>query len=289
MCPFGLAACFTALDLLGSSSIPPLLGVDRRHAGHIALPQDVVEAPRQLRDRAQLAPLAFRKRLLGSAFVEDDAHLDEFIDDLADIPRSHGQDRRGQRQAPHITGLLRSVNSAGGHLPFDPRREPRPRQLYVCDRMGDFFESDPSSNFAARYLIERFGPSSTTVTLTLVGSRADLTKFIGLSRPPRCCSRARARAERVDRGEIYEIYQTKLEESIRAMIDEDFHERFTRYVEFNADALRSHGAELADYLAKTANASGTLTLPRSRYQSSSLDEMLDSIVGLDSVKRTIKA
>ena len=87
---------------------------------------------------------------------------------------------------------------------------------------------------------------------------------------------------------IYEIYRAKLEDSIRAMIDEEFHERFTRYVEFNADALPFHGAELADYLAKTSNASGTLTLPRSRYQSSSLDEMLDNIVGLESVKRTIK-
>ncbi len=66
------------------------------------------------------------------------------------------------------------------------------------------------------------------------------------------------------------------------------HERFTRYVEFNADALPFRGIELADYLAKTSNASGTLTLPRSRYQSSSLDEMLDNIVGLDSVKHTIK-
>ena len=62
----------------------------------------------------------------------------------------------------------------------------------------------------------------------------------------------------VDTETIYETYCNKLEESIRAMIDDEFHERFTRYVEFNADALPFRGIELADYLAKTSNASGNV-------------------------------
>lgn len=289
VCPFGLAACFTALDLLGSSSIP-------LYSESIDITRAISRfrktwSRRLVNSETALNLLLSRSEndFSGLLFVEDDAHLDEFIDDLADILVRMGKIDEGSVRRQHITGLLRSVNSAEATFHSTQDENLAPRQLYVCDRIGDFFESDPSSNFAARYLIERFGHIVDHRYLILVGSRADLTKFIGLSPALEMLIGEHVlELTGVSTEEIYEIYRTKLEESIRAMIDEDFHERFTRYVEFNADALPFHGAELADYLAKTANASGTLTLPRSRYQSSSLDEMLDSIVGLDSVKRTIK-
>ncbi len=120
--------------------------------------------------------------------VEDDAYLDEFIDDASDILKRMGKIDEGGVRRQHITGLLRSVNSADATFHSTQDENLAPRQLYVCDRIGDFFQSDASSSFAARYLIERFGHIVDHRYLVLVGSRADLTKFIGLSPLSRCCS-----------------------------------------------------------------------------------------------------
>ncbi len=289
VCPFGLAACFTALDMLGSSNIP-------LYSESIDLTQAISRFRKTWSKRLVNSDTALNLLLSrsendfsGLLIVEDDAYLDEFIDDASDILKRMGKIDEGGVRRQHITGLLRSVNSADATFHSTQDENLAPRQLYVCDRIGDFFQSDASSSFAARYLIERFGHIVDHRYLILVGSRADLTKFIGLSPAlEMLLGEHTLELSGVDTETIYETYCNKLEESIRAMIDDEFHERFTRYVEFNADALPFHGIELADYLAKTSNASGTLTLPRSRYQSSSLDEMLDNIVGLDSVKHTIK-
>lgn len=49
-----------------------------------------------------------------------------------------------------------------------------------------------------------------------------------------------------------------------------------------------YGRDLADYLAKLANASGKLRLPVDRYNSLSLDDMLKQVVGLEQVKQTVR-
>ena len=289
VCPFGLAACFTALDDLGSPVIP-------LYSESIDVAQDISRFRQTWGARLvnsdhalNLILSRYENDFSGLLVVEDDSYLDEFLTDLERIlVRMDKIDKDGMRRQ-HISALLMSVNAADATFHGTQDENLAPRQLYVCDRLSDFFQRDPQADFAARYLIERFGHIVDHRYLILVGTRGELTKFIGLSPTLELLlGEHRLELPGMSAEDIYPIYLERLDEGLRTAVDESFRERFVRYVEFNSDALPFRGAELAEYLAKTANASGTLALPRSRYQSSSLDEMLDSIVGLDAVKKTVR-
>ena len=288
VCPFGLAACFTALDDLGSPVIP-------LYSESIDVAQAISRFRRTWGSRLvnsdhalNLILSRYENDFSGLLVVEDDSYLDEFLGDLERILVLMDKiDKDGMRRQ-HISALLMSVNAADATFHGTQDENLAPRQLYVCDRISDFFQRDPQADFAARYLIERFGHIVDHRYLILVGTRGELTKFIGLSPTLELLlGEHKLELPSMTAEDIYPIYLDRLEKGLRDAVDDDFRERFVRYVEFNSDALPFRGAELAEYLAKTANASGTLALPRSRYQSSSLDEMLDSIVGLDAVKKTV--
>ncbi len=289
VCPFGLAACFTALEGLGASTIPlysesldVTQAISRFRRTWSARLLDSENALNLLLSRSE-------NDFSGALVVDDDAYLDGFIDDLSTILVRMGKIDEGGVKRMHISNLLRAVNSSEAtfHMTSDENLEPR--KLYVCDRLSDFFREDPETNFAARYLIERFGHIVDHRYLVLVGTRGEISRFTGLAPTLELLLGEHViELAGMSADAIWNIYRERLDDAISSMIDEEFHQHFLRYVEFNRDALPFHGEELADYLAKTSNAAGTLALPRSRYQSSSLDEMLDAIVGLESVKTTVK-
>ena len=92
----------------------------------------------------------------------------------------------------------------------------------------------------------------------------------------------------MDASGVLKEFMSNLEDDLKPQITDEFRARFKDFVEFNGDILAFKGAELADYLSKEANASGHLILPKDRHTSSSLDDMLDEIVGLENVKETIR-
>lgn len=288
VCPFALAACFQALDALGSSVIP-------LYSEASDVSNEISRFRRKWADRLIDSDVALNLLLSrserdfsGVLVVEDDSYLDGFIADVTAILMKMDKIDKDAVQRRHITAMLQAVNVADATFHGTNDEHLAQRQLYLLDRISDFFNRDPDRDFAAKYLIERFGHIVDGQYLILVGTRAEIDRFLSLA-PPLEMLLGEHRFELVgmSAADLYRLYLRELDAGLRETADAEWRERFIRFVEFNQDIMPFHGAELADYLAKTANAAGVLTLPTSRYQSSSLDEMLDSIVGLEQVKRTI--
>ena len=284
LCPFALAACFRALDDLGATVIPlysEALDVSRAIARFRR-----TWGPRLIRSDTALNLLLARSEddFAGVLVVDDDTYLDEFTADLAHILTKMGKIDEDGLERRHIGALLRSVNPVEATFHATRDENLKARRLYVVDRLDDFFERDPERDFAARYLVERFGHVVDHRYLVLAGTKGELARFLGLS-PTLELLFAEHRLTLAGLGAAN---LDELDKAVRAEADDAFRDEFIAFVEFNLDILPFRGKELADYLAKTANARGTLTLPPSRYRSSSLQEMLDEIVGLRSVKETIR-
>ena len=289
LCPFALAACFRALDDLGATVIPlysEALDVSRAIARFRR-----TWGPRLIRSDTALNLLLARSEddFAGVLVVDDDTYLDEFTADLAHILAKMGKIDEDALERRHIGALLRSVNPVEATFHATRDENLAARRLYVVDRLDDFFERDPERDFSARYLVERFGHVVDHRYLVLAGTKGELARFLGLSPTLELLlGEHRLELAGLSAADVYELYLDELDEALRAEADDAFRDEFIAFVEFNMDILPFRGKELADYLAKTANARGTLTLPPSRYRSSSLAEMLDDIVGLRSVKETIR-
>ena len=289
LCPFALAACFRALDDLGATVIPlysEALDVSRAIARFRR-----TWAPRLIRSDTALNLLLARSEddFSGILVVDDDTYLDEFTADLAHILAKMGKIDEDGLERRHIGALLRSVNPVEATFHATRDENLKARRLYVVDRLDDFFERDPERDFSARYLVERFGHVVDHRYLVLAGTKGELARFLGLSPTLELLlGEHRLELAGLSAADIYELYLEELDEAVRAEADDAFRAEFTAFVDFNLDILPFRGKELADYLAKTSNARGVLALPPSRYRSSSLQEMLDGIVGLRSVKETIR-
>ncbi len=288
-CPFALAACFQALTDLGSSVIP-------LYSESLDISQDIARfrslwTPRLPRSESALNLLLSRSEndFSGVLIVDDPSYLDSFVADLAHILEKLGKINENAVERLHIGTLMRSVNEAEAVFRATHDENLKAHTLYVVDRLGDFFDIDYERDFSARYIVERFGHVVDNRYLILSGTDAEITRFLGMSPTLELLmGDHRLNLEGLSASDIYSLYLDELDPHLKESADDGFRDRFIGFVEFNLDVLPFRGVELADYLAKTSNASGVLTLPRSRYRSSSLDEMLNGIVGLEPVKRTIR-
>ncbi|MBQ6454288.1 MAG: AAA family ATPase, partial [Coriobacteriales bacterium] len=227
----------------------------------------------------------------GMIVVEDDSHLNEFIDELTRILVQQGKIEKGAVERMHLFNLLEQVDSSGARFTFSRDENLKARRLYVFDRLNDFVTVDNLARPQLKtFVLERLGAIVDHRYVVLVGTEAETTSFCSLNnRFLFTFDQHRIVLTGMNRDELYSMYLECLEDHLRdqAQADPEFEKMFKQYVSFNGDWLPFKGAELADYLAKHANALQSLSLPKSRYQSSSLDEMLDSVVGLAQVKDTI--
>ncbi|MDI9590274.1 MAG: AAA family ATPase [Acidobacteriota bacterium] len=296
-CPVALAACFCAYrehDQLGDIPV-----YDRRKEESRRLGRAAQAFREKWRDRVRDSDVALNllsspreDDFSGMLVVEDDSYRDDFIDDLARILVSLGKIEKGAVERMHMASLVDQVDSSGTRFSSTKDENLRPNHLYVLDRLQDFVDLQPMFNAQAKgYVIERLGHIVDDRYVLLVGTEAETTAFCAQnSRFLFTFDQHRIVLGGMGSDELYRNYLDCLEPDLRdqAQGDSRFEREFKQYVGFNGDWLPFKGRELAEFLAKHANSLKRLVLPRSRYQSSSLEEMLDSVIGLVQVKDTIR-
>lgn len=295
VCPVALAACFALHEaLLPQSEIPLLAEAEGRRARRTRAGRQFVEKWEALTvDSERALHLLVSERendFAGMVVADDDSYRADFVSDVADLLATLGKIERGSVRKVRAMSLINQVDQEKFTFISTGDENLRPRTLYVIDRLGDFVSFN-RADLIKDYVIERLGRIVDDRYVLLVGTRAELMRFAGLS----SAFHFTYELNRIELGymtpdRVFDHYLEDLDQPLRdeALRDATFRDRFCSFVAFNADALPFKGRELADYLAKGSNAAGRLDLPRSRYQSSSLEEMLDEIVGLDDVKETVR-
>lgn len=228
----------------------------------------------------------------GMLVVADDSYRTEFLDDLTAMLVKMDKIDEGSVKKMHMMELVDKADPSHNRFRTTGDENLEPRTLYVLDRVKDFVSSSSMFGDAQKnYVAERLSHIVDNRYVVLVGNEAELRGFIDLdSRLLLTFDQHRMNLDSMPLSELYRIYLENLNAPLRkaALADPEFERKFIQFVGFNRDCMPFQGAELADYLAKHANALGEVCLPKSRYQSSSLDEMLDGVVGMTQVKNTIK-
>ena len=226
----------------------------------------------------------------GALIVEDDFHLKEFIDDLMDMLVGLGKlkNRKSLRRVG-ITPLCQNVGSALVSGSSEEKNALDIGKLLIVDALGAFPPPEGMPDALVNSFISALSRIVDDRYILLVGTTEEVE---GLIRSHKVLAPTFGEnivfLKGMDASGVLKEFMSNLEDDLKPQITDEFRARFKDFVEFNGDILAFKGAELADYLSKEANASGHLSLPKDRHTSSSLDDMLDEIVGLENVKETIR-
>jgi len=234
----------------------------------------------------------------GAIIIRDDSYLEEFVYDLASILEQMGKIGHDAVMGMRLLSLVERVDHAGERFQDTGDENLKPHTLYVFNKLKEFAEADlpyvpqlPLNAAAKDFVIDRLGSIVDNRYVIVVGNEEELAAFCSLNaRFLHTFDQHRINLKGMDLDELYRRYLDNLDDSVRSQlvdVDDQLRE-FRSFVTFNRDSMPFQGAELADYLAKHANALKRPELPRSRYHSSSLEEMLDSVVGLENVKDTVR-
>lgn len=277
VCPFALAACLMQID---PDERPYLLGLVDRRDGFL-------QRWRQLSENSTrafnllLAPA--ENDFAGSIMAEDDRYIGEFVEDLGKLLVELGKIDSPEPVVHHFGELLMMVGPGG----FGSSTLP-PRRLVVVDRLSDLRTSSQAED-KAPFLTEHLGRIVDDRYVVLIGTEAEVSEVIRLGDALRFAFGGHEiHLASTSPREVLDAYLRNLDDTLSGKVDETFVAEFMDYVKDRAQALPYRGVELADYLAKLANSKGDLSLPKDRFAYATLDEMLDSIVGLEQVKATIR-
>ena len=235
----------------------------------------------------------------GAIIVEDHFHFDEFVSDIMEMLVKLGKLK--SKNAFERVGIIPLAQKAMTTLINKPSSEATvisTEKLLIVEGVGQFpppfFQVVPGAaqgwepqhsrlftNVLGRIIDKRY--------VILAGRADDIEGFIR-SYPVLAPTFGEnvVRLKGMDPSGILSAYRDNLDEELRVKLSTQFQAKFKDYVEFNGDVLTFRGAELADRLAKEANATRDLVLPKDRYSSTSLEGMLGQIVGLEKVKQAIR-
>ena len=288
-CPFAIAACFRDLASQGVTSIPLY---SRRRDANERVEEFLVKWKNRLDEQNYSMRLLLGKSendYSGVIIVNNERIADEFLNDLAGVLAALGKIDDGSVRHISMLSLFKEVDAAHGRFLSSGETDLAPRTLHVINRVGDYLAIDALDHPDSRFMLERLAHIKDDHYYLIVGQENEIEQFVDLHPAfSFTFSQHRMMLKDSDINTLYSSYLSDLDETLRNKADDRYKAQFIKFVEFNGDALPFYGEELADYLAKHANATGTLSLPESRYQSSSLQEMLDSIIGLDQVKDMIR-
>lgn len=302
VCPVALAACFVAChDSDANADIPLYTKYVREHR---LAQTEAVSFRNKWSSRLKESEVALNLLLserendfTGALVLEDESYCQEFVDDLVQLLSKMGKIDKGSIVRSHLLQYLSNVDARS--MQFKPGGNDLPtRRLFVFDRLQEFVDSElpmnleyPYNEISKALMLEQLGKIVDNRYVLIVGTSEEVSsfcstdgRFLHTFDQNRLCLRA------MSMDEVYDLYLSYLDKDVRSLIGdpEGFAQEFKGYVGFNRDSLPFRGREMADYLAKHGNALKRPELPLSRYQSSSLEEMLDSIVGLRQVKDTIR-
>ena len=91
--------------------------------------------------------------------------------------------------------------------------------------------------------------------------------------------------------EVFEMYKKDLNKSILSQLLRDekkYKEQFLEYLSLNKNFVPFTNGELASYLAMYSNSKDAIVFPENIYKKESVEEALENIIGLETVKKKVK-
>ena len=302
VCPIALAACFVACHQADANADIPLYDKYRRDHRRAQAESESFRRKwsGRLRDSEAALNLLLSERendFTGALVLEDESYYQEFVDDVEQLLVKAGKIEKGAVTKSHLVQYLSHVDAQS--MQFKPGGNDLPKKrLFVFDRLREFVDANLPINLEYPYnttskalMVDQLGKIVDDRYVLVVGTREEVSAFCSMdSRLSHTFGRNHLTLKAMDMDEVYDLYMSYLDKGVRTLIEdpERFAEEFKGYVGFNRDGLPFRGREMADYLAKHANSLKRPELPRGRYQSSSLEDLLGSVVGLQQVKATVR-
>ena len=167
-------------------------------------------------------------------------------------------------------------------------------KLYVLTDLKEFLvaaegctEGDGSKY---SHLIKLLGRYQSDTYIIVIGEKRYVDKFLKLSQSINFnFGKNVIHKDNLSSEELFEAYTRKLSKNLQNQLAEDnqFKSVFEQYIEKNRRAMPLENQELAAYLANYTNLQKELKLPPYAYQSKTAKEMLDSVIGMENVKKTM--
>lgn len=224
----------------------------------------------------------------GALVADDDYYVQEFLDDLTQLFVKAGKIEGANALSrahfePFAMACTEKLKMSKNE------RNAIPTGKLIALDMLDQYPSEQLTKQTINVFMRTLGTLADDRYLLLVGAEAEVWDLIHrypVLQPT--IGEHVIRLKSMNASEIFDMYVSFLDEDLRSQAGDKFRARFLDYVEFNGSVRGMYGRDLADYLAKLANASGKLRLPVDRYNSLSLDDMLKQVVGLEQVKQTVR-
>lgn len=167
-------------------------------------------------------------------------------------------------------------------------------KLYVLTDLKEFLYSAKghTEGDGSKYshLIKLLGRYQSDTYIIVIGEKKYVDKFLKLSASINFnFGKNVIHLDNLSTDNLYDAYMNKLSENLRNQLSENeqFKNVFEQYIEKNRRAMPLENQELASYLANYSNLHKELVLPPYAYQSKTAEEMLQSVIGMNNVKKTM--
>lgn len=165
-----------------------------------------------------------------------------------------------------------------------------PRKLYVLTDLKEFLynsaKAEDGDSSKVSHLIKLLGRYQPQTYIVVIGEEKYVERFLELSPKIRFLFENNViPIVNLTPVKMYEAFVRKLSERLKSQLTEGFKNRFLDYIALNRRFLPLGNQELADYLADYANNQKELCLPPDVYRKQSAEEMLESVIGMENVKK----
>ena len=168
------------------------------------------------------------------------------------------------------------------------------KKLYVLTDLKEFLYASKvakdGDDTKETHLLKVLGRYQPETYIIIVGEKRYVEQFLDLSPQIKFIYENNIiPIENLTAKRIYELFCEKLTENLQSQLqnEPDFRQEFLRYLAQNSRYMPLANQELADYLANYANKRKNLEFPPDIYCKRSAKEMLDSVVGMENVKRIV--
>ena len=176
-------------------------------------------------------------------------------------------------------------------------KEFEPNRLYIITDLQTavnyLFNLDDFSNESAgnqrKYqdLLERLIHAPYSCYIVLDGTNVECKGFVTLDPKIPFLFNTNLTFPDLNNDEIYDAFYKEIPTDYKGMVTEQYKTEFISYLDRNRRFYPFNNLDLANYLAGECAKKGELVIPAERHQTKSLDELFDSIIGMDNVKKKL--
>ena len=225
----------------------------------------------------------------GMLEITDQSNVDGFVVDLYKALKDLGKVEKLKRMK--LSVLVDAAKASRSQFEFTNDENLPANTLTVIENVTSYLRAswNDYGKRCAEFCFERLSSIVDNRYCLVVGTASELSAFLDENRKLTFTfGQHRMKLATASIEMVYEHYLDCLDVDLQCQATVEFQSRFMRFVKANEDDLPFHGDELADYLAKYANARHELVLPRSRYEEGDTREQLNNLIGLERVKETIE-